>query len=190
MDQGQTSETAQMRYTLQCSLEGHKGPINSASFLEDGNYLVSGADDGWVIVWDIRNGTAIHKLRPKQGPVVVVKWLRDNIHHEMTYIISAGANGTLVVWRFNKALFLFEWVSMETVFDCVVEYTELDNTHNLLIVTALGRITLYHISTDRGISLSLLRAEPAFDCPRSPVLPILAQFFNHRHSLIVAYLDS
>ncbi|KAI6137593.1 hypothetical protein BKA82DRAFT_149766 [Pisolithus tinctorius] len=40
------------------------------------------------------------------------------------------------------------------------------------------------------VSLSLLRAEPAFDCPRSPVLPISAQFFNHGRSLIVAYLDS
>ncbi|KAI6155993.1 hypothetical protein BKA82DRAFT_157279 [Pisolithus tinctorius] len=40
------------------------------------------------------------------------------------------------------------------------------------------------------VSLSHLQAKPAFDCPHSPVLPISAQFFNHRHSLIVAYLDS
>jgi hypothetical protein len=37
---------------------------------------------------------------------------------------------------------------METVFDCAIEYMEIDDTHNLLVVTALTKIVLYQVSVE------------------------------------------
>ena len=42
---------------------------------------------------------------------------------------------------------------METVFDCAIEYLQLDDTHNLLAVTALGRIAVYRLAKEnRGMN--------------------------------------
>ena len=89
----------------------------------------------------------------------------------VNYLLSAGAGGTVVVWRFNMVSVssrtflpmkpnhettvhdlqeLFEWVHMETVFDCAIEYVQLDDTHNLLAVTALGRIAVYRLAKENG----------------------------------------
>jgi len=107
-----------IKYDLQWTLEGHKGPINCASFTEDGSFLATGSkysirsgvsdrqltgDDCHVIVWKMHDGAIIRQLKPKQGPVVAVRWLRDNSHSGVNCLISAGANGTLVFWRFNAS---------------------------------------------------------------------------------------
>ena len=39
---------------------------------------------------------------------------------------------------------------METVFDCAIECAQLDDTHNLLAVTALGRIAVYRLAKENG----------------------------------------
>ena len=104
-------------YCLHLTLEGHKGPINCASFIDDGRYLATGSknspdsnescsreckgDDCQVIVWALQGGSIVRRLRPKQGPVVAVKWLRDNSWTMISYLLSAGAGGTVVIWRFN-----------------------------------------------------------------------------------------
>ena len=104
-------------YFLHSMLEGHKGPINCASFIDNGRYLATGSknspdsnksysreckgDDCQVIVWALQDGNIIRRLKPKQGPVVAVKWLRDNTRTTISYLLSAGAGGMIVIWRFN-----------------------------------------------------------------------------------------
>ena len=105
-----------MEYGLKWSLEGHQGPINSIVFMEDGSHIATGGrsilftdngvhshkigDDGHVIVWSLDDGSIRKHLKPKQGPVVSLKWLRDD-YPNVYYLLSAGANGTVVIWRFN-----------------------------------------------------------------------------------------
>ena len=104
-------------YFLHSTLEGHKGPINCASFIDDGRYLATGSknsldsnksysreckgDDCQVIIWVLQDGNIIRRLKLKQGPVVDVKWLRDNTRTMISYLLSAGAGGTVIIWRFN-----------------------------------------------------------------------------------------
>jgi WD40 repeat protein len=64
----------------------------------DGNL----GDDGHVIIWALENGSLRRRLKPKQGPIVAIKWLRGD-SREICYLMSAGANGTLVIWHFNIA---------------------------------------------------------------------------------------
>jgi len=99
---------------------------------------------------------------------------------------------------------------METVFNCAIECAQLDDTHNLLVVTALGRIAVYQLAKENGgmngatsimlehcpmgfslaLTLSLIQVDPPLSDPRMPTLPISAHFFNQGHSLMIAHLDS
>ena len=40
---------------------------------------------------------------------------------------------------------------METVFNCAIECAQLDDTHNLLVVTALGRIAVYQLAKEMEV---------------------------------------
>ncbi|KAI5980964.1 WD40-repeat-containing domain protein [Pisolithus albus] len=181
-----------MEYGLKWSLEGHRGPINCIAFMEDGSHIASGSDDGHVIVWALEDGSLCRRLKPKQGPVVSLKWLRSDADNSIYYLLSAGANGTIVMWRFNIVSILSEWVHMETVFDSAVEYMELDQTHNLLALTTQGRVALYQITKENGgtVSLRLAQVHPPLQHPRLPSLPISAHFFNQGHCIFFAFLDS
>ena len=103
------------------------------------------ASDGHIIVWCLRSGSLFHCLRPKQGPIVVVQWLREPKSSQTFWFLSAGANGTLIVWKFDVgtvsiAIFesvkcselapckhTFEWIHMETVFSGAIEHIEVDD---------------------------------------------------------------
>ena len=43
---------------------------------------------------------------------------------------------------------LFEWVHMQSVFDCTIECAEMDETHNFLAVTVLGRIAIFQVGKE------------------------------------------
>ncbi|KAI6114731.1 WD40-repeat-containing domain protein [Pisolithus croceorrhizus] len=177
-------------YGLWWSLEGHRGPINCLTFMEDGTHIASGGDDGHVIVWAAEDGSVRRRLKPKQGPVVALRWLRDD-SRDVCYLMSAGANGTLVIWRFTIGSGTFEWLHMETVFDTAIEFVELDHTHNLLLLTTQGRIVLYQIQRkNAAVALRLVQAHPPLSHPRLPALPISAHFVQQAHGVIVAFLDS
>ncbi|KAI6030666.1 WD40-repeat-containing domain protein [Pisolithus orientalis] len=114
------------KYGLQWTSTGHKGPINCLSFTEDGSYLASGSDDGHVLVWALHDGSLLQSMKPKQGPVVAIKWFAGGPPHaepttKVCYLLSAGANGTVVAWHFNMTLALFEWAHMKTVFDSAID---------------------------------------------------------------------
>ncbi|KAI5983196.1 WD40-repeat-containing domain protein [Pisolithus albus] len=107
-------------YGLWWSLEGHRAPINCLTFTEDGTHIASGGDDGHVVVWVVEDGNLRRRLKPKQGPIIALKWLRDD-SRDICYLMSTGANGTLVIWRFTIGSGMFEWLHMETVFDTAIE---------------------------------------------------------------------
>ncbi|KAI6001909.1 WD40-repeat-containing domain protein [Pisolithus albus] len=177
-------------YGLWWSLEGHCGPINCLTFMEDGTHIASGGDDGHVVVWAVEDGRLRRRLKPKQGPVVALRWLRDD-SRDVCYLMSAGANGTLVIWRFTIGSGIFEWLHMETVFDTAIKFVELDHTHNLLLLTTQGRIILYQIQRKNSVvALRLVQAHPSLSHPRLPALPISAHFIQQAHGVIVAFLDS
>lgn len=43
---------------------GHTGPVSCGRFTHDGKRLVTASEDGTLLVWDPRNGSALSKLQP------------------------------------------------------------------------------------------------------------------------------
>jgi WD40 repeat protein len=44
--------------SLQVTLEGHRGEVNSASFSPDGTRIVTGSGDGTANIWNAEDGIA------------------------------------------------------------------------------------------------------------------------------------
>ena len=64
---------APLMYCLNSTLTGHVASINALAFSPDGTYLASGADDGFIIVYDVASGREAHKLDGK-SPVTALLW--------------------------------------------------------------------------------------------------------------------
>ncbi|MET7336044.1 protein kinase [Nonomuraea sp. NPDC005650] len=53
-------------------LRGHSATVHSFAMSGDGRFLVSGADDGTLLVWDVTNQRCLRTFREHQGAVVKV----------------------------------------------------------------------------------------------------------------------
>ncbi|GJH18449.1 TIR domain-containing protein [Caballeronia novacaledonica] len=61
-------------------LKGHAGPVRSLAFNGDGRFLVSGARDGYALVWDLHDDRGVPTRRLEGGDVNAVAISRDGRH--------------------------------------------------------------------------------------------------------------
>lgn len=57
-------------------MTGHVASINALAFSVDGKYLASGADDGWMFIYEVDGGREAHKLDGK-SPVTALCWTSE-----------------------------------------------------------------------------------------------------------------
>lgn len=68
-------------------------PLYSAAFSHQGNFVVTGDENGSVRVWDVKSNTEVRRLNGHYGPVISVSFSRDGL------IISASVDKTVRVWN-------------------------------------------------------------------------------------------
>lgn len=74
-------------------LSGHAGWVNNLDFSVDGHFLVSGGDDGSVILWAVSDGSSVLTLTGHTGPVTAVDIAPDD-----QLIASGSEDGTIRIW--------------------------------------------------------------------------------------------
>ena len=74
-------------------LTGHQDQVNSVALSGDGRYIVSGSNDGTVVVWDLQTGARLHELTGHQDWVNSVALSGDG-----RYIVSGSDDRTVAVW--------------------------------------------------------------------------------------------
>ncbi|MEW6491876.1 MAG: AAA-like domain-containing protein [Cyanobacteriota bacterium] len=93
--------TVSLLYTLQTILDNirerncfnaHQSGVNSVSFSPDGQYLVTGGEDGTIALWNLY-GQQIVKWRSHLTPVLSVSFSPDGQH-----IASSGLSGNIRLW--------------------------------------------------------------------------------------------
>lgn len=84
------------------TLTGHTGAVNALAFNADTSRLISGSEDGLVIVWQINtDGTGVEfkRLNGHTTPVKSVTFSPDG-----TLAASGDATGTIYVWDVNAGV--------------------------------------------------------------------------------------
>ncbi|MBZ0284712.1 MAG: hypothetical protein K8L97_28500 [Anaerolineae bacterium] len=86
-------------FTQKSILSGHTGAVNALAFNTDGTRLISGAEDGLVIVWQVNtDGTGV-EFKRLSGHTAPIKSLTFN--PDGTLAASGDANGGIYVWDIN-----------------------------------------------------------------------------------------
>src|SRR5262249_54357213 len=72
--------------------DGHLTTVRCLSFSPDGSHLLSGSDDGTLLIWDVETGKIRHRLKGHHGFVTACAYLsRDRV-------VSGGWGGEVFVW--------------------------------------------------------------------------------------------
>jgi WD40 repeat protein len=74
-------------------LKDHAGAVNCVAFSRDGCSVISGGDDGKIILWDVKMGKPIRTLEGHKGAVKCLAVSPDG-----TQLASGGADKTVRVW--------------------------------------------------------------------------------------------
>ena len=83
-------------------LQGHTSPIRCLTVTT--THVLSGSQDGVIIVWDIIQECGLFRLLGHVGPIAQLQWVTTTSHSKSTttttnYILSAGAGDALIkVW--------------------------------------------------------------------------------------------
>ncbi|KAH7906901.1 WD40-repeat-containing domain protein [Hygrophoropsis aurantiaca] len=177
-------------YRLQWVLRGHKGPINCVDFTDDGVALASGADDGHVVVWSLADGELSRRLRPKQGPVVSLRWLPSMRTKPDYLLLLGGADGTIQVWRISHNLEYSERLAAHTTLQGSVEDITINDSGSLIVVTGAGRAVIFAVTIDIKCPIKFISSEPPFSQASLPAVMRNGHFFNEDTSVMLTFLDA
>ncbi len=72
----------------------HDSPINAVDVSPDGNYLLTGSDDGLVLLWDAASGEVVQRLDGHPASVLAVAFSPDG-----KWALSGSADDTAVLWN-------------------------------------------------------------------------------------------
>merc|ERR1712106_330177 len=80
------------------TLEGHEKGVNCVDYYMGGDkpYLISGADDRMVKVWDYQNKTCVQTLEGHAQNIASVSF-----HPELPIILTGSEDGTVKIWHAN-----------------------------------------------------------------------------------------
>jgi WD40 repeat protein len=76
---------------------GHKGWVNSVCFSPDGQYIVSGSQDGTIRIW-AKDGALVREFRVDEQGINSIALSKDG------YIVSGGNSKTICLWKLDSEL--------------------------------------------------------------------------------------
>jgi hypothetical protein len=94
-------QTAQAKPEILTFLHRHTNWVRSVAFNHDGTSVVSGGDDGTVILWDVSDAQNPVQPRPLEGHTGRVRSVAFN--HDGTTVVSGGDDGTVILWDVSDA---------------------------------------------------------------------------------------
>ena len=125
---------------------------------EKKNRLITGADNGDILVWNFRSGDLIHKLQGHQGGVWALTATKYTNGH-FDYLVTGSTDRCLIVWNLDTGERLFDLVGHSSTVRCVEiigEYIISGSRDCTLRVWSLTTGQLIHILTGHTGSVRCL----------------------------------
>ncbi|KAJ3548600.1 hypothetical protein NMY22_g1194 [Coprinellus aureogranulatus] len=123
----------------------HRAPINTVSFSGDDQYIYL-----YKLSTDKRGpgrGRLAQKLSPRQGQVTAIRWVHYPASTGTYFFVSAGANGTVILWKKGESQKNFESVAVKLVaFRLAIEDIDIYD-HKLVVVGGAG-VHAYTLALD------------------------------------------
>jgi WD40 repeat protein len=120
---------------------GHSGWVTAVAFSTDGQILISGAEDGSLILWDV-NGVMVRELRGNSGSITGLAIVPGT-----GFLLSGSADGFLILWELKTGI-------------RVQVYEEIFSPITALAVAA-NRLTAVTAHQDGSLQLwSLYKSQP------------------------------
>ncbi|KAF8988819.1 WD40-repeat-containing domain protein [Cyathus striatus] len=135
-------------YQYHCAFvcNGHFRAVNCLQFSPDGEILASGADDGYIMIWEVSTGKRLQRISPRQGQIVSIRWMEDPRRSRASYIVSGGADGTLKLWKRSDKQSTFDFCSSIPVLDTPVK--DIATADTQLAIVGRGRSCLLSVTVD------------------------------------------
>jgi len=121
-----------LRSTLVRAFRGHEETVTCLAL--DGNFLVSGAEDHTVRVWNLINGQQIHELRKHRRSVEDVLVIERS-----GTIVSCATDGHIICWDYTTEGVLHEIVQMEEFISMAFK----ESTGQLVAGTESSKVLLF-----------------------------------------------
>ncbi|KIJ24898.1 hypothetical protein M422DRAFT_274224 [Sphaerobolus stellatus SS14] len=166
------------------TLEGHKTSVNSIRFSPEGDYLATGDDDGYVLLWTMSTGKIFDCIRVSgSGPITDIIWV-INTQNQLGLFFST-ADGSIFVYvktdihddqKFSAA-------GVVKAHTGAVEMLAFDVFFRRLASIGGGQLKLWDISSDWIFTEK--HTEPSKEYIAKTV-----HFFSEGRHVLVGYLES
>ncbi|KLO04551.1 WD40 repeat-like protein [Schizopora paradoxa] len=165
------------------ALTGHKSGIQCVAISPDGSKILSGDDDAWLFLWDVKSGEVIQKLStPFNGAIGAVVWApreRDS----MAFVLGCADGSILLYQEQQNSRGPFQFVSVVES-PGPIEGLAYDQAHQRIASVGGGALQVWKIS-DVG-SLVPIKEDPV----QKPVVAKNVTFIDDGASVVVFYLES
>ena len=125
-------------YNASKILYGHVGWIKASAFTKDDRYLVTGADDKEIMLWNCASGMRIAQMEGHSKSVTCV-----SVSFDTQKLVSGSMDGTAKIWELSSC------IEISTLFvGSVVNSVEFSrDAENVLVASQDAIIRIFHVNT-------------------------------------------
>ncbi|KAF8220897.1 WD40 repeat-like protein, partial [Tricholoma matsutake] len=158
------------KHTLTC----HTKPINALCISSDSALLLSGANDGYLVVWDMESRKEIENLYlPFHGPVCALACTPLNPDFTTGAFALASTNGSVQLYRLShRDMITFDFASLTQAHETEVEGIAFDAHQRRLVMVGGECLKVWDMDVNGQLSL-------VAGAPQRPYITRSVAFFNN-----------
>jgi WD40 repeat protein len=172
------------RFRLLWKSTGHMGgcPVYNIAFDKTGRFVITGADDYLVKIWDIENGILVKTCRGHEGEITLLQVSPDN-----SLVASACTQGFIRVWRLSDG----QCIHVMKHGSCGINWIKFDETTGALasagddgycIVWDLSKLLPLGAGDIPLLDLLVEQRDENFSCSSPPVAVNKNNLINNNNS--------
>ncbi|KAI9571089.1 WD40-repeat-containing domain protein [Boletus coccyginus] len=155
--------------THKFTLTRHTKAINTLAISPGGSLLLSGGNDGHVVVWSLTSGEMLQEICvPSAGFISCTAWLKLADQDEDTFVFGAS-DGNIHLYQRSRAIESLAW----------------DPQHRRLASAGNGKVCVWKFITDQKSF-----APVPSSAEKQPYVVQSVHFLDDGSSIVVSYLES